>query len=53
MSDREAYVSEAVALARDSQRLAKCREKLISREGPLFDTTARVRELENCFLEVV
>ena len=53
VSDREAYVAEAVALARDSQRLAKYREKLISREGPLFDTTARVRELENCFLGMV
>lgn len=53
VSDPEAYMAEAVALARDSQRLATCREKLVSREGPLFDTTARVRELENCFLEMI
>jgi predicted O-linked N-acetylglucosamine transferase (SPINDLY family) len=51
--DREAYVAEAVALARDPKRLASYREKLLSRSGPLFDTVARVRELENCFLGMI
>ncbi len=50
VTDREAYVAEAVALAHDRKRLARYREKLLSREGPLFDTATRVRELENCFL---
>jgi protein O-GlcNAc transferase len=44
--DREAYVAEAIALARGPKRLAKYREKLLSREGPLFDTAGRVRDLE-------
>lgn len=48
--DREAYVTEAIAIARDPKRLGKYREKLLSREGPLFDTAARVRELEACFI---
>jgi protein O-GlcNAc transferase len=48
--DREAYVAEAIEIARDPKRLVKYREKLLSREGPLFDTTARVRELEACFV---
>jgi predicted O-linked N-acetylglucosamine transferase (SPINDLY family) len=53
VADREAYVAEAVALGRDGRRLARYREILISRKGPLFDTLARVRELENCFLEMI
>ena len=53
VADREAYVAEAVALARDPKRLARYREKLFSREGPLFDTAARVRELEACLAGMV
>ncbi len=48
VADRDAYVAEATALARDRRRLAKYREKLLSREGPLFDTAGRVRDLEAC-----
>jgi predicted O-linked N-acetylglucosamine transferase (SPINDLY family) len=51
--DREAYVAEAIALARDPMRLANYRDKLLSREGPLFDTAGRVRELEACLVAML
>ena len=53
VEDRETYVAEAIALAQDGGRLGRYREKLLAREGPLFDTAARVRELEECFMRMV
>lgn len=51
--DGQTYVSEAVSLARNPQRLATYRKKLLSREGPLFDTAGRVADLENVFVAMM
>jgi predicted O-linked N-acetylglucosamine transferase (SPINDLY family) len=50
--DKEAFVGEAVRLASDPARLARCRRALAARTGPLFDTAGRVRELEGALLEM-
>jgi len=54
-TDPDDYVERAVALARDPDALAALRRRLAAarREGPLFDTTARVRELEAAFSAMV
>jgi predicted O-linked N-acetylglucosamine transferase (SPINDLY family) len=50
--DKEAFVAEAVRLAADRERLNGYRRRLLAREGALFDTASRVRELENAFQEM-
>lgn len=45
-ANAESFVDQAVRLASDTARLAHCRERLLSRTAPLFDTAARVRELQ-------
>lgn len=51
-ADSEAFVRQAVALAEPDSSLAALRGKLaVQRQrAPLFDTTARVRQLEQAFL---
>jgi predicted O-linked N-acetylglucosamine transferase (SPINDLY family) len=51
--DPGAFVSEASNLALDPARLALYRSRLAANRGsaPLFDTRARVRELEKAFIE--
>ncbi len=44
--DRESYLELAVRLASDAERLGSYRRTLAARTGPLFDTVARVREIE-------
>jgi predicted O-linked N-acetylglucosamine transferase (SPINDLY family) len=51
--DKEAFVAEAVRLASDLPRLETYRQRLEARDAPLFDTSGRVRELENAFLEML
>jgi predicted O-linked N-acetylglucosamine transferase (SPINDLY family) len=51
-ADKAAYVELAVQLAADRERLNSYRRTLDARTGPLFDTAARVRELEDAFLEM-
>lgn len=48
-ADAESFVDQAVRLASYPDRLARCRERLLSRAAPLFDTAARVRELQDAF----
>ena len=50
-ANQESYVALALQLASDPSRLGACRRRLAARAGPLFDTTARVRELEAAFLQ--
>lgn len=50
--DQDAFVAKAVALASETANLARLRDILLSRKGPLFDTVGRVRELEQAFLEM-
>jgi predicted O-linked N-acetylglucosamine transferase (SPINDLY family) len=54
-TDLDEYVERAERLARDPAALADLRRRLAiaRREGPLFDTTARVRELEAAFSAMV
>jgi predicted O-linked N-acetylglucosamine transferase (SPINDLY family) len=47
--DAQSYVEQAAQLAADPARLARYRERLRSRAGPLFDTAARARELQAAF----
>jgi predicted O-linked N-acetylglucosamine transferase (SPINDLY family) len=47
--DAQSYVEHAAQLAGDPARLAQYRERLQSRAGALFDTAARVRELQAAF----
>ena len=51
-ADKDAFVAQAVRLAADARTLEGYRRKLLARTGPLFDTAARVRELERAFLEL-
>ena len=51
-ADADTYVAQALQLAASPPRLAEFRRRLNARAGPLFDTAARVRELEAAFLEV-
>jgi predicted O-linked N-acetylglucosamine transferase (SPINDLY family) len=50
-ADRAAFVELAIALGTQPDRLRRVREKLAANRGsaPLFDTPARVRELESGF----
>jgi predicted O-linked N-acetylglucosamine transferase (SPINDLY family) len=50
--DKGAYVAQAVRLAADSTLLDGYRGRLGDRTAPLFDTAARVRELEAALLEI-
>ena len=50
-ADADTYVAQALQLAASPPRLAEFRRRLAARAGPLFDTAARVRELEAAFLE--
>ncbi len=50
--DADTYVAQALQLAAGPPRLAEFRRRLAARAGPLFDTAARVRELEAAFLQV-
>jgi predicted O-linked N-acetylglucosamine transferase (SPINDLY family) len=52
--DANAFVDYAVRLARDASSLAALRQRLAANRlgAPLFDTTARVRELERAFLQI-
>ncbi len=54
-ADREAFVQSAVRLASAGSRLPEYRDRLQRhrRTAPLFDTAGRVRELENCFEEML
>lgn len=54
-TDLDDYVERAERLARDPAALGDLRRRLATarREGPLFDTTARVRELEAAFAAMV
>jgi len=49
---QEEFVEKAARLAGAPARLAGCRDVLIQRKGPLFDTEGRVRELEAALLEM-
>lgn len=51
-ADADTYVAQALRLAADPARLVAIRRRLSARAGPLFDTAARVRELEAAFLEI-
>jgi predicted O-linked N-acetylglucosamine transferase (SPINDLY family) len=51
-ADQNAYVAQALQLAADAPRLAAYRRRLAARAGALFDTPARVRELEDAFVEM-
>lgn len=50
--DKDAYVAQAVRLASDRPLLERYRGRLAERTAPLFDTAARVRELEAALLEI-
>jgi predicted O-linked N-acetylglucosamine transferase (SPINDLY family) len=50
-ADADTYVAQALQLAASPPRLAEFRRRLAARAGPLFDTAARVRELEAAFLQ--
>lgn len=51
----EAYEATALQLAREPQRLAACKRRLLEarRSAPLFDTQARVRAFERAVLAMV
>ncbi|MGH8664518.1 MAG: tetratricopeptide repeat protein [Burkholderiales bacterium] len=49
-SDRAKFVEKAVSLASKPAELARLRDVLLARTGPLFDTAGQVRELETVFL---
>lgn len=51
--DRRAFVKEAVRLASDESALMTYRQALRERKAPLFDTGARVRELQACFAHML
>jgi len=51
-ADEDTFVKTAVELASDRKRLERYRLKLTAREGPLFDTMSRVKELELALLEM-
>jgi len=50
--DKEAFVSQAVQLASDAARLERYHRTLVARTGPLFDTPARVREIEAALMQM-
>lgn len=52
MRTAEEYEAMALALARDPARLGALREKLLRRDGPLFDSTGFVRSLEAAYLRM-
>jgi len=49
----EGFVEMAVRLAKDRSLLASYRSRLKLRDGPLFDTSGRVREIEAAFDSMV
>jgi predicted O-linked N-acetylglucosamine transferase (SPINDLY family) len=52
-TDRDDFVRAAVRLAAEPERIARYRERLQRRDAPLFDTAARVREIEACLEEII
>jgi predicted O-linked N-acetylglucosamine transferase (SPINDLY family) len=51
-ADTDTYAALAATLASDMDRLAGHRRMLAARTGPLFDTAARVREIEGAMMQM-